>query len=134
MEEVKYFTFARTPEGNISILNSWPPVDIEPASSLPRAALFALNWANGGYAGQLDSEDICSYLDTALRGSNRGIPDGFVNSPNNNLALAVYERKIPKDDLRKSAEIIFDFIDTYRQKILVNHSLLENIVNGEVPA
>ncbi len=132
MGDTKEYTFTRNADGTIIINEKWPPVDIAPATSLSRAALFALNWATGGCAGQLDTEDIFSFLDHAIHGSYRGVPDGFVNSPDLNTVLMVFEQNPSEEELRNKADQVFAFIDTYRQAILNNQTSIEILVNGEV--
>lgn len=131
MEDTKEYTFTRNADGIIIINEKWPPVDIAPATSLSRAALFALNWATGGCAGQLDTEDINQFLSALLFDSLPETPEGFVNSPDINTALMVYEHKPSEVKLRTKANRVFAFVDTYKQKILENRSLLENLTREE---
>ena len=134
MEDTKEYTFTRNADGTIIINEQWPPVDIAPATSLSRAALFALNWATGGCAGQLDAEDIYSFLDPAIHGSYRGVPDGFVNSPDINTALMVFEHKPSEVELRTKADQVFAFIDTYRHSILTSKMIISATAKREVAA
>lgn len=134
MEEARFFTFTKTTDGYTVVKNGWPSVDIAPATSLSRAALFALNWATGGCAGQLDTEDIFSFLDPAIHGSYHGVPDGFVNSPDINTALMVFEHKPSEVELRTKADQVFAFIDTYRHSILTSKMILSATEKREVVA
>lgn len=127
MEGTKEYTFTRNADGAILIDKGWPQVDMESATSFRRAILFALNWAEGGYAGQLDAADIHSYLDTLFRNSYHNTPEGFVNSPHYNTALVLYKTPLTDGELMNKAKQIFAFIDTYKNAISRNDTILEGI-------
>lgn len=134
MEDTKEYTFTRNADGTIIINEKWPPVDIAPATSLSRAALFALNWATGGCAGQLDTEDINQFLSALLFDSLPETPEGFVNSPDINTALMVFEHKPSEVELRTKADQVFAFIDTYRHSILTSKMILSATEKREAVA
>ena len=126
------YTFKRSKNGEISINPGGSYKDACDAGSLRKAVLFAVLWALGSRAGQLDTADKSEFLDDLL------FPDGdapvdysFGRSVHNEEATVVVDEGC---DLEAEAKDVFSFMDAYRSRILVNFEFLASLVECEMSA
>lgn len=126
------YTFRRNQDGEILAIPGGSYKDAADAGSLRKALLFALLWAVGSKAGQLDTADKAEYLDGFL------YPDGdapvdlrFARSSNKDEVTAVVEEDC---NLEETAKELFRFADTYRQKIYLNLDFMEKVIECDMMA
>ena len=126
------YTFRRNPDGEILAIPGGGYRDACDAGSLRKALLFALLWAVGSKAGQLDTSDKTEYLDGFL------YPDGiapgdsrFVRSSNKDEVTAVVDENC---NLEQTARELFAVMDTYRSRIALNLEFLGKVIECDMRA
>lgn len=126
------YTFKRSKNGEIKIHAGGNYKDACDAGSLRKAVLFAVLWALGSRAGQLDTADKSEFLDDLL------FPDG--DAPvDNSFGRSVHNEEaniLVDDGSDLGAESIeaFRFMDKYRSRILANLEFLGTLVECEMSA
>lgn len=126
------YTFKRSKNGEISINPGWSYKDACDAGSLRKAVLFAMLWALGSRAGQLDTADISEFLNGILFPAVDA-PEykAFLRSVHNEEATVVVDEGC---DLEAEVKDVFSFMDTYRSRILVDFEFLASLVECEMSA
>lgn len=126
------YTFKRSKNGEIKIHAGGSYKDACDAGSLRKAVLFAVLWALGSRAGQLDTADKSEFLDDLLfPDEDAPCNEFFGRSVHNQEATMVVDAGC---DLEAAAQDAFRFLDTYRQRILVNSEFLVGLMECAMSA
>lgn len=126
------YTCKRNRSGKISIIPGGSYKDACDAGSLRKAVLFAVLWALGSRAGQLDTADKSEFLDGLLYPDGDAPEDPFFGrSVHNQEVTIVVDTGC---DLEAEAENAFRFLDAYRQRILVNSEFLVGLMECAISA